>query len=310
MVRKIQDGPTSRRYNFAMRLHPRTLLWGTALLFLSVKPYSLNAADPQSSTDKYSHFFVTAFGKDGSPAVLQESELTVLVDKTPAQVKTVHPAKDDPLLFAILVDMSKSGLESSDSIKQAASQLFEGLSGTERQGYLVLFNTQVAVGRMPLSVSQAKQVLDSSKFGGGTAVYDAIEQTCKRTLSRSGNHQSSRRVVVLISDGEDNQSHVTRASAEEAAIEEGISVFSLALTSSGLEGRGDRSLREISQRTGGFSTEKGVKKAVQLLLAAVNAQSEITVAPTQKSDGKLHSLSIKCAQQDVHLYAPDAVLLE
>jgi len=293
-----------------MRLQLQTLLWGTALLLFFVEPYSTRAADPQSSVDKSPHFFVTAFGKDGSPAVLQESELTVLVDKTPTQVKMVHPAKDDPLLFAILVDISKSGHETSDTIKQAASQLFEGLSGTERQGYLVLFNSRVATSRKPLSVSQAKQAIDSVQFDDGTAIYDAIEQTCKQTLSRSGNHQSSRRVAVLISDGEDNSSHVTRTRAEEVAMEEGVSVFSLALTSSGLETRGDEFLREISQRTGGFSTEKGVKKAVQLLLAAINAQSEITLAPLQKSDGKLHSLKIKCAHRDAHLYAPEAVVLE
>jgi hypothetical protein len=243
--------------------------------------------------------------------------LSVLVDKTPAQVKALHAAKDDPLLFAVLVDISRSNASMADSIKEAALQIFQGLASTQNQGYLVLFNSEVAVSPDYISISQAKQALDSASFQeGGTAVYDAIEQICKKRLSRSGNPAKPRRVILLIADGEDNASHVTPTRAEQAALEEGVSVFSLVIREPfPISGplprrRGEEFLKEVSQKTGGFSTDKDLKKAVLVSLTAVEAEWMVTFAPVQSADKTLHELTIKCTQKGVHIYAPDAVLLQ
>src|SRR6202043_652081 len=93
--------------------------------------------------------------------------------------------------------------------KKAASQLFQGLATDGNQGYLVLFNVSAAISARPLQASEVQRLLEVAKFGGGTAVYDAVEQTCIQKLSRSKNPNIPRRVILLISDGEDNQSHVT-----------------------------------------------------------------------------------------------------
>ena len=293
-----------RTDNAAARWHLRAILrYLASVLLLPICLTAQEAAQP----DKSPHFFLTAFGRGDSPAILQENELSVLVDKTPAQVKSVRSTKSDPLLFAVLVDVSKSDAETADSVKQAAFQFFETLSGSQREGYLVLFNHRVAVSRAPLSVSQAKQALDSMRFEGGTAVYDAIEQTCKQALNKSKDHERLRRVILIISDGEDNSSHLNHIQAEEAALEEGVSVFSVVTSPALGESRGAKFLKEISQKTGGFSSDKDVKKAVPLLLAAIDAQSEITVAPTQAGDGKLHPMKVKCSQKDVHIYPPDSI---
>jgi len=269
------------------------------------------ATPPQSPRNKPDlQFFLTALAKDGSPAALQETELSVLVDKTPAQVTAVRSAKEEPLLFAVLVDVSKSDETAAYFVTKAAFQLFQHLATTQNEGYLVLFNSKVAVSRDPIPVSQAKKALDSVPFEGGTAVYDAIEETCKQVLSRSGNPTRARRVILLISDGEDNQSHVTRERAEEAALEEGVSVFSL--MTSGLRDlpRGEKFMREVSQRTGGVSTDKDLKKAVAASLAAVDAQWMITFASTRSADNQLHSIEVNSMQKDVHISAPAAVHLE
>jgi Mg-chelatase subunit ChlD len=133
-----------------------------------------------------------------------QSELSVSVDKQTAQVNTLRAAKSDALLFAVVVDASKSDAGGAALIKKAALQLFQGLSTDGNRGYLVLFNVSVAISHKPLQVSEAQSVLDATKFDGGTAVYDAIEQTCIQRLSRSGNPDTPRRVILLIPDGEDN----------------------------------------------------------------------------------------------------------
>lgn len=281
------------------------------LLWAVFNKVEATSATPQSSTGQGNvQFFLTAVGKDGSAALLQGADLSVLIDKTVAQVKGVRSVKDDQLLFAVLVDVSRSDAATANSIKEAAFQLFQGLAGAQNQGYLVLFNHQIAMSQVTLSVSQAKKVLDSATFGGGTAVYDAIEQTCKQKLSRSGNPATSRRVILLISDGEDNQSHVTPLKAEQTALEEGVSVFSV-VTRGPMGGpEGEKFLKEISQRTGGLATDKDLKQAIPASLAAIEAQWAVTVVPTQPADRKLHSMQTKCAQKDVRISAPGGLFLE
>lgn len=293
------------------KFHLRTLLCATVLLWALSNQIEVIAAAPQSSPVQADlQFFLTARAKDDSPTVLQETGLSVLVDKTVAQVKGVRSAKDDPLLFAVLVDVSRSDAATANSIKEAAFQLFQALASAQNQGYLVLFNHRVAMSQVPLSVSQANKALDSAMFDGGTAVYDAIEQTCKQKLSRSGNPARSRRVILLISDGEDNQSHVTDTKAEQAALEEGVSVFSV-VTKGPMGGpQGEKFLKEISQRTGGLATDKDLKQAVPVLIAAIEGQWAVTVVPTQSADRKLHSMQIKCAQKNVRISAPSGLFLE
>ena len=301
-----------------MQFHLRLLFWIVVLLSgLSTSDVGVMALPPQSSEKTDFQFFLTAFGKGDSPAALQEMGLSVLVDKTPAQVKAVRSAKDDPLLFAVLVDISRSNASMADSIKEAALQIFQRLSSIQNQGYLVLFSSEVVVSPNPISVSQAKQALDSASFQeGGTAVYDAIEQICKHRLSRSGNPAKPRRVILLISDGEDNASRVTHTRAEQAALEEGVSVFSLVIRApfpitGPLPGRhGEEFLKEVSQKTGGFSTDKDLKKAVLVSLTAVEAEWVVTFAPVQSADKALHELTVKSTQKGVHIYAPYAVLLQ
>lgn len=284
----------------------RTLCWGVVLVSVLLSE-TVIAAPAQSSPEKPDlQVFLTAFARGDSAAVLQEAELSVLIDGAPAQLKTVRPAKNDPLLFAILVDHSGSDAHTGESIKEAALQLFQGLRTDQNQGYLVLFNDRIGVSRDGISALQAKQVLDSTRFYGGTAVYDAIEQTCIQKLSRSGN--PARRVILLISDGEDDASYATQKRAEEAALREGVSVFALETNDTHM--RGDKFLRKLSQETGGFFTDKDFKKAVPAAFAAIDAQSIITFSPTQSTDKNLHAMKIKSTQKDVHISAPNSVPLE
>jgi Ca-activated chloride channel homolog len=255
-------------------------------------------------------FFLTASAKGDPPAALQKEELSAVVDGTAAQIKGVRPAKDDPLLFAVLVDISKSDAAAADSVREAAFQLFRRLGVGQNQGYLGFFNHRLAMTRTTIPVSQVRQALDAAVFEGGTAVYDAIGLTCRQKLSRSGNPDRTRRLIVLISDGEDNSSHVTHGGAEESALEEGVSVFSI-VTKSPLGGeRGEAFMKEISHRTGGFSTEKDLNQAVPASLAAIDAQWELTVALASPADKKLHPMQIKCKQKDVRISSPSDVFLE
>jgi Ca-activated chloride channel homolog len=295
-----------------MRPRWKQLLSGV-VLFSAVSSREQTAVQkPQSPPDSKSvQVFLTASGKHDSPVTPAQSELSVSVDKQPAQVNTLRAAKSDVLLFAVVVDTSRSDAGAAAFIKKAAFQLFQGLSTGGNQGYLVLFNASVATSSQPLQVSQAQSVLDAAKFGGGTAVYDAIEQTCIQKLSRSGNPDTPRRVILLISDGEDNLSHVTHTAAEETAEQEGVAVFSL-ITESSLAGpQGEHFMKEVSQDTGGRAISvKNPTDGVAPLLTAIEEQWALSFVPAQSLDQKLHSLGIKTSQKDIRISAPTHIFVQ
>jgi hypothetical protein len=112
-------------------------------------------------------------------------------------------------------------------------------------------------------------------------------------------------VILLISDREDNQSHVTHTAAEETAEKEGVAVFSL-ITESSLAGpQGAHFMKEVSQDTGGWAISvKSPADCVAPLLAAIKDQWALSFVPAQSLGQKLHSLGIKTSQKDIRIFAP------
>jgi VWFA-related protein len=263
--------------------------------------------------------FLTASDQDGFPAMAAQSELSISVDKQPAQVSTLRSAKSDPLLFAVLVDTSASRASSADRIKQAAFQLFQSLATDGNQGYLVLFNQSVVISKRPLQVSEVKGLLENAKFGGGTAVYDAVDKTCIQKLSRSGNLDTPRRAILLISDGDDNQSHITQSIAETTVEKEGVAVFSLLVSSSlgwpqspdGGPQWGEYFLKKISRDTGGQAIMvKNLADGVSPLLAAIENQASLSFVPAESLGQGLHSLDVKSSKKDIRVSSPAHILVQ
>jgi hypothetical protein len=102
----------------------------------------------------------------------------------------------------------------------------------------------------------------------------------------------------------------THTKAEQAALEEGVSVFSTVIKDPMSGERGEKFLKEISRMTGGFSTDKSLKQAVSMLLTAIKAQWVVTLHSTQSVDRNLHSMEVKCTQKDVRISAPSGVIAQ
>jgi hypothetical protein len=255
--------------------------------------------------------YASIVAKDGSTTTPAPEIFSVLLDKQQAQVTSVRPAKDEKLLFAVIVDVSGSRSPQAQSIKDAAFRIFQGLSSDRSQGYLVLLDQRVTPSNRPLNASEASEVqtaIDKIGFGGGTALYDGIERTCTQTLGRSQNPTSPRRILILLSDGDDDYSHLTLAKADEAAEREGVAVFSLA--TSPLSSQGEASLKQASKDTGGraFFVNQ-LSGGVEPLLAAIQGQSILNIVPSQAANQKLHSLVVRISEKDLSVSVPARILL-
>jgi VWFA-related protein len=84
-------------------------------------------------------------------------------------------------------------------------------------------------------------------------VYDALYYACRDKLQRQVQAGPVRRAIILLSDGNDNASNVTRERAIEMAQQAEVAVYTIStnLTSSG--GKGRKNLERIADATGGRS---------------------------------------------------------
>jgi Ca-activated chloride channel family protein len=279
-------------------------------LFLStlVPAQESSDATPLAAAKPPVQIFATIVTKDGSTALPAPEIFNVSLDKQQAQVVSLRPAKDEKLLFAVIVDISSSGKAQAQSIKDAAIRIFQGLSSDRSQGYLVLLDHLVMPSKRPLQPSEVQTVVNNIGFGGGTALFDGIEQTCTQTLGRSQNPNTPRRVLILLSDGDDNYSHITLAKADEAAEREGVAVFSLATSLS--SSQGEAILKQASKDTGGRAVlVKQLLEGIAPLLAGIQGQSILSIVPSQAADQKLHSLMVRTTEKDLSVSVPARILL-
>ena len=89
--------------------------------------------------------------------------------------------------------------------------------------------------------------------GGGTAMYDAIYFACRDKLMQDQPMNKFRRAMVILSDGDDNQSRWTREQALEMAHKADVVIYSISTNRTGLETDGDKILKYFAQETGGLA---------------------------------------------------------
>jgi len=87
--------------------------------------------------------------------------------------------------------------------------------------------------------------------GGGTALYDALYFACRDKLQLDKPRYRFRRAVIIVSDGDDNQSRVSRDQALEMAQKADAVIYSISTNISRIESDGDKVLKYLSAETGG-----------------------------------------------------------
>src|SRR5437667_6632896 len=150
---------------------------------------------------------------------LNQGDFSILDDHKPVQsISNFRRETDLPIQMGLLVDMSASVHGRFDFEKEAASGF---LQHVVRPGYdkafIMGFNknshvTQDFTDNVGLLSAGVRELVG----GGGTALYDAIYKACKEKLHDRFDHPV-RKAIIVVSDGEDNQSEVTRAQAIEMA---------------------------------------------------------------------------------------------
>src|SRR5229473_3665764 len=165
---------------------------------------------------------------------LEKDAFKIWDDKAPQEIRYFSRQTDLHLRIGMLLDTSNS-IRDRIKFEQDASNnfLFSVLRRGKDEAFVMTFDDepQIVQGFTPDTGKLRDQIL-RTRAGGGTAVYDAIYNACEQELShppRPPGDQPDvvRRVMILISDGEDNLSTHTRTEAIEMAQRSSVVIYTI-----------------------------------------------------------------------------------
>jgi VWFA-related protein len=158
-----------------------------------------------------------------------------------------------PLTIALLIDTSGSVRDRLQFEQEAAIEFFKStlVRGKDR-ALVISFDSGVDLIQ---DYTDDPEILSKSirkmRAGGGTSLYDAVYLAASEKLAR----QDGRRIMVLISDGDDNSSRTVMPTVLETVQRNDIVIYTISTNSSGLGGKGssvgDKVLKRFSSDTGG-----------------------------------------------------------
>jgi len=242
---------------------------------------------------------------------LNQRDFTILDDHKPPQaIVNFRRETDLPLEVGLLVDTSGS-VRSRFDFEQEAAVSF--LQHTLRPGFdkafVMGFSAHAQVAQdFTDNVMLLATGVHSLRNGGGTALYDAIYRACRDKLSKERTDHPVRRAVIIISDGEDNQSEVSRAQAIEMAQRAEVIVYAISTDDSGLILRGDKVLQQLADATGGRAffpyKMKDIRNSFTAIEDELRSQYAVSYRPADfDADGRYRSIEIIALKKDLQVRA-------
>jgi Ca-activated chloride channel family protein len=252
---------------------------------------------------------------------LAKSDFKIWDDKAPQEIRYFSKQTDLPLRIGMLLDTSNS-IRDRIKFEQDASInfLFSVLRHNKDEAFVMTFDDEPQILQgFTGDAGALRDQITKTRAGGGTAIYDAVYEACVKELShppRPPGDQPDvvRRVMILISDGEDNLSTHTRADAIEMAQRTSVVIYtiststqwvSLSQTDPNKMGDrkyhltdGDKILQEMAEETGGRAFfpyhVDDLDQSFQDIGDELRNQYSIAYLPTNYVlDGRYHKIRIE-----------------
>jgi VWFA-related protein len=251
---------------------------------------------------------------------LEKQDFKVLDDNSIQDIRYFSRQSDLPLRIGMLMDTSNSIRDRLKFEQDAANNFFYSVIRRNRdEAFVMTFDDEpeIVQGFTGDTGLLRDQVL-RTRAGGGTAVYDAIYEACEKQLShppRPPGDQPDvvRRVMILISDGEDNLSMHTRAEAIEMAQRTSVVIYTISTSTQWVTlddpskeksgnrkyhlTEGDKILQDLAEETGGRSFYPyhvdDLDQSFQDIGEELRNQYSIAYNPTNHAlDGRYHKIKI------------------
>ena len=321
------------RHTYCIRMRLPFLLTLGAALLAQTPPQTKPADDIPSITVDVDVVSILASVRDKRGALvanLQKDDFTILEEGKAQTIKYFTRETDLPLTIGLLVDVSGSQRNLIDIERNAASQFFSQVLRKKDEAFLISFGEETELlqdytGSARLLSQGLNGLRVSSGVGGispgpvptigdprGTVLYDAVYLAASEKLKT----EVGRKVIVVITDGVDQGSRMTRNQAIEAAQKADAVIYSIEYYDPSAYGRfmtfggsgGEGELHKMSDETGGhvYKVDRGhpLDMVFRELQDEMRSQYSIGYTPTNGlKDGSYRHLDVKLGNKDLKAQA-------
>lgn len=241
---------------------------------------------------------------------LNKSDITLTEDNKPQVITNFSRETDLPLTIALLIDTSTSIRDRFKFEQDAASEfLYRTLRPRKDKALFISFDSAIElVQDYTDSPELLAKAIRQVRPGGGTKMLDAIFLACQEKLKA----ETGRKVIILISDGDDNLSLETMNSALEMAQRSDVSIFAISTNSTGFFNlsapKSDKLLKKLAEETGGraffpFKAED-LSQSFQDISAELRSQYSLAYRSTNSlRDGNFRSIRIELDRKNLKVKA-------
>ena len=234
---------------------------------------------------------------------LQQGDFALLDDqKTPARVNSFHQQINLPLRVGIVIDASTSIRSRFQFEQQSATEfLLDILKSRSDRAFVMGFDVTPTVTQdWTNNIDALETGVNRLRPGGGTALFDAVYTACRdKLLDVSRGQEPVRKAIVLISDGDDNQSRVRPDEVIKECERAETIIYAISTNRTPSRGKGDAVLTQMAESTGGRvffppSVEE-MSSSFKDIEEELRSQYALTYTPADfKYDGSFRSIYLYC----------------
>jgi len=262
---------------------------------------------------------------------LQKENFRVLDDGIAQSIQSFSRQTNLPLRIGLLLDTSNSIRERLRFEQDAAEEFLENVMHRGRDlAFVMTFDDQPEIAQdYTDNMQDLRDSIDKQRAGGATALYDAVYQACADKLLHAPippDDPVIRRVLVVVSDGDDNLSQKSRSQAIEMAERVGASIYTISTSTDWVTSTEESD--DETQDAAKLADRKYHKEGGDLVLQALadtsggraffpyrlddlnqsffeigdelRSQYSIAWAPTgRQADGKFHTIQIQVDQKEL-----------
>jgi len=242
---------------------------------------------------------------------LNKDDFHVFEDNRPQSILFFSRESNLPLRVGILIDTSNSVRERLQFEQDAAIDFLNEILRPDRdQAFVVGFDVEpVMVQDYTGDVDKLSTAIRTLQAGGGTGMYDAIYYACKQKMIYiPAPEPYLRRVLIIVSDGQDNFSEHSRDEALAMAEKAEATIYAISTNWTGIGTRGDNVLKYLAAQTGGRAffpfQATDLAESFQRIARELRSQYSLAYISTDSAhDGSFRKISIKTNEKNLRVQA-------
>ena len=242
---------------------------------------------------------------------LTQNDFALLDDqKAPEKVNSFHQQINLPLRVGIVIDASTSIHSRFQFEQQSAIEfLLQVLKAKGDRAFVMGFDVTPTIEQDWTGDMDALETgVNRLRPGGGTALFDAVYTACRDKLLTEKGPEPVRKAMILISDGDDNQSRVYLSEAIKECERAETIIYAISTNWTPSRGAGDKVLTQLAEETGGEvffppSVEE-MSSSFQEIESELRSQYSLNYTPADfQADGAFRTIYLYCYDRRYKVHA-------